>query len=254
VISVRFDERIQIYEYRLNDTDDQVIEYVQKNRDKVVHLSIQKLAEQLFIVPNTIVRLAKKLGYEGFAELKLALKKEQDDKGNRLLDISESIKKTYEMIDKEAVDVVVRRIRQSAKVLFYGVGDSLPFCVMMVQNLRCAEKRAEYFMHRHEMLQSAETIHPRDIVFVISATGETKQVLEAVRIAKENGAFVISLTHLCDNTLARIASLNLFCWAPKKIMNHYDVTDRTSMMIILRTLSEHYWLQYGFNDGINSQK
>lgn len=242
---MEFEERIQIYECKMNDTDDQIIEYIQKNREKVVTLSIQKLAEELFTVPNTIIRFSKKLGYEGFAELKLALKHQQDERKTNFLDISDTLKKTYEIMKIDVIDRVARRIKQSSKVLFYGVGDSLPFCVMMAQNLQCVGKKAEYFMHRHEMICSAQQAREREMVFVISASGETKQLFEAVEIAQRNGAFILSLTHLCDNSLAKMASLNLYCWAPKKKMNNYDITDRTSMIIVLRMLSEHYWAQYG---------
>ena len=241
VNQMNFEERIQVYECKLNDTDDQIIEYIQKNHEKVLTISIQKLAEELFTVPNTIIRLAKKLGYEGFSELKLALKRGQGDQEKDFLDISDSLKKTYEIMKIDVIDIVARKIKQSSKVLFYGVGDSLPFCIMMTKHLQCVGKKSEYFMHRNEMEDSARQVKQKEVVFVISASGETKQVLEAVEIAKVNGAFIISLTHLSDNSLAKMASLNLYCWAPKNKLNHYDITDRTSLSIVLRILSEYYW-------------
>lgn len=132
----------------------------------------------------------------------------------------------------------------SNNVLFYGVGDSLPFCEMMFNNLKCVGRKAEFFIHRHDMIYSAEKASLKDLVFAVSISGETKQVIEAVTIAKNRGVPIVSLTHLCENSLSKLACLNLYCWTPKQKINNYDVTDRTSLMIVLRKLSEHYWSLY----------
>ena len=35
-----------------------------------------------------------------------------------------------------------------------------------------------------------------------------------------------------------MADFRLYCWAPKQVLNHYEITDRTSMYIVLRRVSE----------------
>lgn len=241
---MRFDDRIQLYEYKLNDTDDQIVEYIKENKDKVLNLSIQKLAENLFTVPNTIVRLSRKLGYEGFSELKSALRLEEINENEDFSSISKNIKKTYEIIDEETIDKICRKFKESKDIFFYGVGDSLPFCEMMAKNLKCVGKRAEFFTHRHDMLYSIDNLGSKDLVFIISNSGETGQILEVAQKAKEHEAFIISLTHLCENSLVKLSLINLYCWAPKQKINNYDVTDRISLMIVLRKLNEHYWKYY----------
>lgn len=238
---MRFEDRAILYEYKLNDTDDQIIEYIKNNRDEVLSLSIKKLGERLFTVPNTIVRLSKKLGYEGFSELKSALKFESENEAENNSQILENIKKTLETIDVENIDKICRKLKETKNIYFYGVGDSLPFCEMMTKSLKCVGKKAEFFTHHHDMLYSAENLSPKDLAFIISISGETGQILEAAKIAKEREAYIVSLTHLCGNSLAKLSSQNLYCWAPKRIINNYNVTDRTSLMVVLRKLCEHYW-------------
>ncbi len=53
---------MQLNEDKLNDTDDQIVEYIRKNREEIGDISIQAMAKGLYTVPNTIVRFAKKLG------------------------------------------------------------------------------------------------------------------------------------------------------------------------------------------------
>ena len=60
---MKFEERVLKYEFELNDTDDEIIEYIRKNRNNISKISIQKIASDLYTVPNSIMRLSKKLGY-----------------------------------------------------------------------------------------------------------------------------------------------------------------------------------------------
>ena len=71
---MNFEQRVYDIEFKLNDTDDSVIEYIRNNRSNINKISIQKIANELYISPNAIMRLARKLGYSGFSELKYALK------------------------------------------------------------------------------------------------------------------------------------------------------------------------------------
>ena len=212
-----FEERVQLNEDKLNDTDDQIVEYMRKNREEIGDISIQAMAKVLYTVPNTIVRFAKKLGYRGFAEMKAALALEnRRAEEDPHLPVTGVVQKTLELLDSERILQAVRKMRRARRVFFYGVGDSAPFCEMMAKYLRCVGKRADFFTQRHEMLYQADRCSERDLVFVISASGETRQVLEAVAAAKQKGTYVISLTHLSRNPLAEMADFRLYCWAPKR--------------------------------------
>lgn len=238
---MKFEDRVRIFEHKLNDTDDQIIDFIKENKVEVLDISIQKLSEKVFTVPNTIVRLSKKLGYEGFSEFKTGLKLEGEMVVNIISNIPENITKTYEIMDIKVIGKVAKKINETRNIFFYGVGDSLPFCEMMVKYLRCVGKKAEFFTHRHDMLYSIENITPKDLVFVISASGETEQVIEAVKMIKNKGTTIISLTHLCDNSIVRLSDISLYCFSPKQKLNNYDITDRTPMMIVLRRVIEKFW-------------
>ncbi|NFI04217.1 hypothetical protein FC959_07335 [Clostridium botulinum] len=58
--NVNFEDRVLLNELKFTDTDDQIIEYIRENKEKILNQSIQETAEELFTVPNTIVRLSKK--------------------------------------------------------------------------------------------------------------------------------------------------------------------------------------------------
>ncbi|PFJ19486.1 RpiR family transcriptional regulator [Bacillus cereus] len=242
---MRFAERVHKFEYKLNDTDDQIIEYIEKNKYDFVNQSIQNIAARLYTVPNTITRLSKKLGYDGFSHLKNNIKAELDSTKSTDEDSSYYfIQKTFELIDMERIETTSKVLHEAKHALFFGVGDSSDFCEMMTRNLRVAGKTSEHYIHRHEMIHMLEQLGHQDVLFLISLSGETPQVLEIAEIAKQRGIPIISLTHFTRNSLQEAATINLYCYAPKKTKNGYNITDRTPVMIVLQTLSQFYWDHY----------
>ena len=243
---MKFKDRVLLNELKFNDTDDQIIEYIRDNKELVIKQSIQKTAEKLYTVPNSIVRLAKKMGYEGFSQMKFELKQELEDKENApstiiKREISPNIFRTLELINDDLIETVVKKIQNARKVYFLGMGDSIYFCEMFSKNLRCVGKRSDFFQHRHDMMYSAMNCQPKDIFFAISISGESREVIEASEQAHARGAIVISITHLSESTLSKLADINLFIWAPAENKNGYNSTDRVGMMILIREISEVFW-------------
>lgn len=245
---MNFDERVLLNELKFTDTDDQIIEYIRENEEKVLNQSIQETAEELFTVPNTIVRLSKKLGYKGFSELKFELRKEIYEKNNSLEInfenkdlISENIIKTINVIDSDSIKKAVKKINQAKNIHLLGIGDSIYFCEMFTKNLRCVNKSAEFFTYRHDMIYNVEKCNEKDLYIVISVSGESRDLIEACKIAKDRGAYIISMTHLSKNSISKLSDMNLFFWAPKKEINNYNATDRVGIMILIRAISELFW-------------
>ncbi len=235
-----FAERLIAYEDSLNDTDDAIADYLRQHRGELERLSIQKLAATLYTVPNTLVRFAKKLHYTGFAELKVALRAEYDAPAGRV-EVPINIQKTLEMLDEGQMAAVARRLKRARRVYFYGIGNTNPFCETMAHYLKCTGKTAESFDYRHDMYYSADHAEPGDLVFVISVSGETDQLIKAVQMAKARGAYCVSLTSLCRNTLAQMADCRLYCYTQKMEIEGYEVSDRVPVMLVLRRLAEQYW-------------
>uniref|UniRef100_N2BAC8 HTH rpiR-type domain-containing protein n=1 Tax=Eubacterium plexicaudatum ASF492 TaxID=1235802 RepID=N2BAC8_9FIRM len=92
--------------------------------------------KDLYIAPNSIMRLSKKLGYSGFAELKFAVQNEsrpQNKTLSRLLMemLPGNIVKTLDIIDETQVEQVAAIMRKARCRIFAGVGDSNYFCELL---------------------------------------------------------------------------------------------------------------------------
>lgn len=244
-------QRLLAHEFQLNDTDDLIVDYIHKNRSEIMNLSIRRIAEDLYLAPNAVMRFSKKIGYSGFSELKYALGNEgkPEDSKDTLVrqlmgQLPQNIVKTLDTIDQDAIRNVSKSLKEAECCILAGVGDSYQFCEMMKNNLRCFGKKVECDIHIHDMFYSVERGTDRDILLVISARGENERLLELTRLAAEKHMKTISITHFDKNPLAAMTDIQLYFWGEFRIVNGYNVTDRCGLMVLLRLLSEDFWNTY----------
>ncbi|TDR52663.1 MurR/RpiR family transcriptional regulator [Paenilisteria rocourtiae] len=95
-----FNSRVINFDYRFTDLEDEIILYIEKNREEIIQSKIVDLARLFFTVPNTITRLCHKLEYYGFLELKKALKQELESYDEAKVPQEILLFKNLELIDK----------------------------------------------------------------------------------------------------------------------------------------------------------
>ncbi len=65
-----FYNNIQENYSKLNELEKEILDFIKKELSSRDHLSLNEVSKQFFVSPNTVVRLAKKLGYTGFVQLR----------------------------------------------------------------------------------------------------------------------------------------------------------------------------------------
>ena len=249
---MNFQQRMYEHEFQMNDTDDEIADYLLRNRGRLKDLSIQKIAADLFVAPNAIMRLSKKLGYSGFAELKFSLIREEPETGKTdrtvggdlMASLPENIARTLDVIDEAELQKAAEMIRAARCCILAGGGDSIPFCEILGKNLRCVDVTVQYFMHIHDMIYTVRHGEKDDVLLVISARGRNDRLLKLAETAHEKGMKVISLTHFDENPQAETADCRLYFWGRTQILNDYNITDRSGLMVLVRLLSETFWAKY----------
>ncbi len=242
-----FEERVYDQEFKLNDTDDSVVEYIRANRKDLHSLSIQNIARALYIAPNAIMRLAKKLGYSGFSELKFSLQQEDNPADlqtveKRVLDkIPQNIVKTLDVIDEDEMAQFVAAMLAAPKIVFAGVGESVYFCELFGKYLRCLDRKVEYHVHIHDMEYAVAHCTAGDLLLIISASGNNARLKALADVAKQNGVVTACMTHYGKNNLSDICDEHLYFWGEKRVAGGYNVTDRSGLMMLIRIVCEAYW-------------
>ena len=115
----------------LNETETYVYNYVVKNTKKVLNESIRELANDTHVSTATIMRFCKKMGCEGFTELKYRLKEnveiqetKEDDANNQFDSFIERVESSDYL---ESIRRAAEIIKPSDLILTLGIGTTGDF-------------------------------------------------------------------------------------------------------------------------------
>ena len=215
---MNFNNRVILNEVRLNSSDNQIIDYIKNNTEKFVNQSIQKTAKELYTVPNTLVRLSKKLGYSGFSELKFSLKydtsmQKSDKKITNIiesLDIVYKIEKTIDTIDYEILNKIVEKLIKAKKIILLGKEGCKDFIEIFAKNIRYGGKEVDVFYNKNDILYNIENSTLKDNCVLISISENRNDVIDIIKNIKMQGAEIINITDLSEEDLSKLSNLNLF--------------------------------------------
>ena len=243
-----FDERINNIKLKLNDTDDLIIEYIQEKRNDMQHISIHKIAEELYISPNSIMRTSKKLGYSGFSELKFSIQNEENPEiiklntSSLVNKIPKNIIKTMNILDEKDICDISKSMINSNKVLVAGIGDSVYFCETLGRYMRCLGKRVDFFNQIHDIEYNAKFYNEGDVVVIISTSGTTPRLVQLAKDIKQRNpkTEIYCITHFGENELSKICDKQICFWGEKRIVDGYNVTDRVGLSIVIRMICDKY--------------
>lgn len=190
-----------------------VLSLILQNPQRVLDESFEQLAQRAGSSVPTIMRACRDLGYPGLREFKLALAQEMAVSGSplhRRVQLRDDAPAVISKVIKGAttavsgvqaqlgVDQVVAAadaIVRASRVDCYSVGVTSSFMASDMQaRLFRLGLVSNAYLDIHLQLVSAATIGPQGVVFAISHVGGMPSLLEAVDVARSQGATVIALT------------------------------------------------------------
>jgi DNA-binding MurR/RpiR family transcriptional regulator len=204
-----------------------IAEYLMDNLETVPFLSVPELARRCHVSEATIVRFGQRIGFSGFAELKMALVELlqnrlglEDETGDSELadDLIESvavhesrnIRRTVESIDREVFAAIADRVFGADHVYTFGMGISAHIAELaaytLVQVGIAAHPMSTSYSSPKEQVV---TMAANDLLLVVSLPPYSRQSLELVSAAAEAGATTVALSDRLTAPASRRADLSL---------------------------------------------
>ncbi|WP_173915421.1 MurR/RpiR family transcriptional regulator [Halobacillus sp. Marseille-Q1614] len=240
----------------LRPSEQKAAGYILNNPFKVLDMPIAKLAEVTSASEATIIRMCRKLNLKGYTELKLSISasmngaKEYKDKYediSRDASLSEiiqlvsnnnmrSIKLTHSLIDENQMEKAVKILNDARRIAVMGVGASGIVALDFEQKCKRINRWCESFTDGHSQLMSAVHLTDKDVVLAISYSGETVEIIDAMKVAQNHGAQTISITGYSDNWVQRNADINLFASPIEKNIRSGATASRIAQLNIVDVL------------------
>lgn len=238
---ITFEERVLNAAYQLNETEEAIVDYIKQNKQEVSQESISKLAAATFVAPNAISRLGKKLRYDGFVAMKLGLRedlqRQEDSQAGSQQDI---LNRNFDLIDEQREDQVIDHLHHAKMVRFFAVGETAYVAHNFAYIFNTLDQKTQFVTYENQITFEINN-NPGVLVFIISQSGKTPQVLRIADAVKEADQTLISLTGLHQNPLAEAADTALYSYAPLRMWRGFNFTDKTPLYIIMNALFERYF-------------
>ena len=215
--------KLQALYDQLSPAERRAADYLVAHPEEIHELPIVTFAERAGCSEATIVRLSKRIGYDGYPELKAEFKPAED--GGELLEYrglrpedgpgvvlrkifdaaAQAITDTATVLDPGAYEGALRALCQARAVMFCGVGNA----AVVAQEAWFRWVRIGFpatFAADHDLqLVLASQLRPRDVLVAVSHTGQTRTLLDVVGEARKTGATVVAITNFPRSALAQQA-------------------------------------------------
>ena len=188
---------------------------------------LKVVADETHVSKAMLVKIAKKLGFDGFRSLRAALalhnrlplaKAHQDLRdqptaralAEKTLGASlKALEETFSLVSFEKLEQAAQWLYAARQRDFYGLGGSAQVARDAACKFLRIGLRGSAFDDGLMMLMSASLLQKGDVAVAFSYTGQTLTVLEAVRQARKNGAYVIAITNSPGSRLTQVAHVVL---------------------------------------------
>lgn len=237
----------------LTDLEKSILKYVVEHITEIQEMGVREIAQEIYTLPTSIIRLSKKLGYTGFTDMYYSLlpivKKAEltpSSPENTLLDVSFS-DLTQTLTEHEIQQFNDKIFRKSNKYVFiYATGFSKIISEYIYKKLLVLGRKAILASGSDSVGVFENNLEDIEAVLVVSKSGETEQVYNKLLKAAEAEIYTIALTQDTKNRMALLADLNL----PIKDIQPLD--DRNmlpnvffpAVLVVFEFLLEQYLEQY----------
>lgn len=239
--------------FKTSKSDKQIIEYIRNHADKIIYMTISEVARESNTGEATVTRFARKMGFAGFQDFKVTLAQEVSVKSNNSIinneiNNNEDVAETADKLLKNSISVLERTIsrintqdiyecasliKNCKKAYFIGVG----YSGIVAQDSNYKFMRiginSMYYQDTHTMIMMSALASVNEVVMAISHSGETEEITRATKIAKANGAKVISITENEDSTLAKLADINLNYVSSETLFETGAVSSKLAQIFIV---------------------
>lgn len=239
--------------FKTSKSDKQIIEYIKTNTDKIIYMTISEIAKETKIGEATVTRFAKKIGFSGFQDFKVTLAQEISLRNNNVIinnEIAnnEDVLETANKLLKSNINVLERTVdklntnsiykcadlmRNCKKAYFIGVGYSGIIAQDSNYKFMRIGINSVCYQDTHTMIMMSALSGENEVIFAISHSGETGEIIKAVNIAKENGTNVIAITENENSTLAKLADISLSYISSETLFESGGVSSKLAQIFII---------------------
>ena len=251
---MKLEKRIELCD-SMTPLESEIASYILNNKDAITKLKIQELADILFISKSAIHRFVKKIGFNGFNDLKVSIAKENADllENNSYINVNypfqakdnprqiafklfelyeKAIKDTFEYVDLDQIKAVSKLIDSADVIDVYthahnsNIAEN--FQDKMLSIGRSVNCPSSFYNQRLTVLASDQ----KHVAIILSYSGKATFILPIVKKLYEKGVKVIQIGKAGSNYYSQYVTY------------HLSISDSENNRDRMSQFSSHIAMQY----------
>lgn len=213
--------------------------------------ALKQVAEAAGVSEAMVVKITKKLGFSGYRDFRTSVSEysrlpttemhqelSSEDTSEQIVQkvfrtSIHALEETLAILDIKAFDRAADLIHKARQRDFYGVGGSAQIARDVSHKFLRIGIRTSVYDDSHLMLMSAALLGPDDVAIGFSHSGNTTAVIDAVQLARKNGARTIAITNYNTAPLAEVADVVLCSTAQGSPLMGENAAARIAQLNIL---------------------
>lgn len=239
----------------MSATEKKLGEYILKNPEKVVNMTLRVLAAETGVSEGSVINFASRLGFDGYTRLKINIAQSLSSQTALIFDnvvendkpkdamrkmrdnIVSSLDSTLELIDNRELERAAELICGVKKrIELYATGSSAPIANDAAFRLMKLGFSANAICDLHISPVSAIMLDNDCLAIAISYTGRTHNIIKTMKLARERGAKTMCITCYPDSPLAKICDISLIAVSGETEINKLSTVSRLSQLFIIDSL------------------
>lgn len=207
-------------------------EYLLEHQDELYRLNLQELADSAHCSQAAIIRLCKAIGLDGFKQLKAELNRQNHETGGELFPNNgdspsgsklnmagvlkevfsynvRSLQDTFALYTPE-YDRALKAILSAGQLAFFSIGNASMPCQYAYMMFRRIGYHCTADIDPDIQMLDAANLKKGDVAIAVSHTGQTRHVVAATELARDNGATTVCITKNAKSPLTKVSDIHLF--------------------------------------------
>ncbi len=252
--------RDRLEECDFSNSERAIVDFILEKKLEIKDMTTKEIAQGAFASASTLVRIARKMDFGGWNELKEAFLKEEEylqshfqeidanlpfQRNDSIMSIAskiaairkEAIDDTRSLITHDDLQKAVLYMRKASSIGIYAVSNNLILAREFQHNMTRIGKKTELCQLQGEVVHGAYMAERTSCAMIISYSGETPTLIQAAQILKKHKVPVILITNIGESSLSRMADCVLrICTREKQYSKIATFTTDSSIAYVLDVL------------------
>ena len=152
-----------------------------------------------------------------------------------------AIAETYMMLNMAEFEKVLAMFTQAERVYFFGICDSLLVAQEAMSKFLRVTGKVNCIQDPHMQAVAASMMNEKDLVFIISYSGATKDNILVAKLAKERGARVAAISHFQKSPLTAYCDGVLLCGAKQGPLDGGSMSAKLGQLYLIDLLYQGFY-------------